>query len=68
MENLGIDTKNTSVSDFVKKLEHFMGFGLKYVNLWEFIQIKFICGLQNIVKRLLSGGKRDYRHQKHMCE
>ena len=33
VKNLSIDTKNTSVGDLVKKLEHFIFFGLKYVNL-----------------------------------
>ena len=33
MKNLSIDTKNTSVGDLVEKLEDFLFFGLKYVNL-----------------------------------
>ena len=33
VENLSIYTKNTSVGDLVGKLEDFIFFGLKYVNL-----------------------------------
>ena len=34
VKNLSVDTKNTSVGDLVVKLEDFIFFGLKYVNLW----------------------------------
>ena len=33
VKNLSIDTENTSVGDLVVKLDDFIFFGLKYVNL-----------------------------------
>ena len=33
VKNLSIDTENTSVGDLVEKLEHFIFFTFKYVNL-----------------------------------
>ena len=45
---MGIDTKNTSVGDFVEKLEHFIGFFalmmLIYVNLCKLgCSVDFKC-------------------------
>ena len=48
MKNLSIDTKNTSVCDLVEKLDDFIFFGLKYVNLCYFLQIKLSCDLHRV--------------------
>ena len=69
---MGIDTRNTSVSDLLKKLKHFLGLValnmLIYVNLCKFMQIRWVCGIFKSTKTKSTECQPGWKHKNDLSK